>query len=69
MQDSKMQNLKISKKNILKKNLYLARYYEKYLKDYGEGVKPVKLKDSKGNYAKSALVLVYLARNHPHTKA
>lgn len=33
------------------------------------GVKPVKLKDSKGNYAKSALVLVYLARNHPHTKA
>ena len=45
----------------------IAKYYEEYLKDYG--VKLVKLKDSKGYYTKDALVLVYLARNYPHTQA
>lgn len=45
----------------------ITEYYEKYLKDYG--VKSIKLKDSKGNYTKDALVLVYLAQNYPNTKA
>lgn len=45
----------------------ITEYYEKYLKGYG--VKSIKLKDSKGNYTKDALVLVYLAQNYPDTKA
>jgi len=44
----------------------LRRYYKKYLKQHG--VKLPKLTDSKGNYTKDALVLVYLAQNYPNTK-
>ncbi|MGI0439526.1 hypothetical protein ACRE1S_03225 [Helicobacter himalayensis] len=67
MQDSKMQSHKISEEEILKTFNLITQYYEKYLKSCG--VKSIKLKDSKGNYTKDALVLVYLAQNYPNTKA
>lgn len=44
----------------------ICNYYEKYLKQHG--VKLPKLKNTKGNYTKDALVLVYLARDYPETK-
>ncbi len=45
----------------------ITTHYDKYLQKFG--VKPVNLKDSRGNYTKDALVLVYLAQGYPNTKA
>lgn len=44
----------------------MQKFIKKYLKDLQ--VKPMKLKDSKGNYTKDALVLIYLAKDYPNTK-
>lgn len=49
-----MQDSKISEEEVQKTFKLITQYYEKYLKDYG--VKSIKLKDSKGNYTKDALV-------------
>lgn len=57
----------MNEQEILETFKIITKYYEECLKDYG--VKSIKLKDSKGNYTKDALVLVYLARNYPNTKA
>ncbi|WP_288644591.1 hypothetical protein, partial [uncultured Helicobacter sp.] len=45
----------------------ISENYEKYLKDLG--VKQVNLKDKSGSFTKDALVLVYLAKDYPNTKA
>lgn len=45
----------------------IAKHYKMCLQKFG--VKPINLKDSKGNYTKDALVLLYLARSYPDTKA
>ncbi|MCX2682959.1 hypothetical protein OQH60_03665 [Campylobacter sp. MIT 21-1685] len=60
-----MQNL--SEQEILQTFNLITQYYEKYLKDYG--IKPTKLKNTNGQYTKDALVLAYLARNYPNTRA
>lgn len=57
----------MNEREILETFEMITKYYEEYLKDCG--VKSIKLKDSKGNYTKDTLVLVYLARNYPNTKA
>ncbi|MDE5602767.1 MAG: hypothetical protein K2I71_02455, partial [Helicobacter sp.] len=57
----------MNEQEILETFTIITQYYEEHLKDYG--VKSIKLKDSKGNYTKDALVLVYLAQNYPNTKA
>ncbi|MDE7176132.1 MAG: hypothetical protein K2N75_08875 [Helicobacter sp.] len=61
------QDFKMNEQEVLETFKIITKYYEECLKDYG--VKSIKLKDSKGNYTKDALVLVYLARNYPNTKA
>lgn len=50
------------------KNIYeiIKSYFNKYLKK--EGVRLPKLKNSKGQYTKNALVLIYLAQGYPNTK-
>ncbi|MCX7908219.1 MAG: hypothetical protein N2560_01695 [Ignavibacteria bacterium] len=50
------------------KNIYdlISQYYEQYLKS--KGVTLPKLFNSKGKFTKNSLVLVYLARNYPHTR-
>ncbi len=61
-----LDSLILNKKSI--KSIYkmLCEFYEKYLKSYG--VKLPKLYDSKGNFTKDALVLVYLAYDYPKTR-
>jgi len=44
----------------------ISDYYKKFLEKYG--VKLPKLTDTKSNYTKDALVLVYLAQDYPDTK-
>ncbi len=44
----------------------ISDYHQKYLKQHG--VKLPKLYDSKRNYTKGALVLIYLANDYPNTK-
>ncbi|TLD86202.1 hypothetical protein [Helicobacter sp. MIT 05-5294] len=56
----------MNQEEIFKTFELIVEYHEKYLKGYG--VKSIKLKDSKGNYTKDALVLVYLAQNYPNTR-
>lgn len=50
------------------KRLYniLATYHSQYLQSYG--VKLPALRDSRGDYIREALVLVYLAQDYPNTK-
>lgn len=45
----------------------IQKHYQKHLKSYL--VKPINLQDKNGNFTKDALVLCYLARDYPHTKA
>ena len=45
----------------------IYEYHNKYLKQHG--VKLPKLTDTKGNYTKDALVLVYLSQDYPKTKS
>lgn len=44
----------------------ICGYHDKYLKQYG--VKLPSLADTRGNFTKDALVLVYLAQGYPNTK-
>lgn len=44
----------------------IQRYYKNHLES--QGVKPVLLRDQRGNYTKDALVLVYLAQGYPNTR-
>ncbi|MGQ9705722.1 MAG: hypothetical protein ACUVWP_01790 [bacterium] len=44
---------------------FISKYYKRYLKKYG--VKLPELRNSKGDYTKDALVLVYLSQNYPNT--
>lgn len=44
----------------------IEQQHKKYLKK--QGVSLPKLKNNKGLYTKSALILVYLSQNYPHTK-
>lgn len=45
----------------------LVEYHSRYLQEHG--VKLPALRDSRGNYIRDALVLVYLAQDYPHTKS
>ena len=54
-------------KEILEIYALISENYQKYLKNLG--VKQIHLKDKSGKYTKDALVLVYLAKDYPHTKA
>ena len=44
----------------------IVQYHKKYLKKYG--VQLPKLKNSKGDYTKDALTLIYLSKSYPNTK-
>ena len=56
----------LDQKNIEQNYKIICDYHANFLKKYG--VKLPKLKDTKGNFTKDALVLVYLADNYPNTK-
>lgn len=57
----------MSENEILQIYDIIVANYEKYLKQHK--VKFINLRNKEGKYTKDALVLVYLARNYPHTKA
>lgn len=56
----------MNEKQILETFELVSGYYEKYLKNFQ--VKAVNLRDKSGKYTKDALVLVYLAKDYPHTR-
>ena len=59
-------NQKINNISLHKSYNQIKSYHQKYLKKYG--VKLPKLKNSRGDYTKDALVLIYLSQGYPKTK-
>ncbi len=61
-----LDSLILNKKSIESIYKTLCEFYNKYLKSFG--VKLPKLYDSRGNFTKDALVLIYLAYDYPKTR-
>ena len=57
----------MNEKEIVQIYQLITTKYENNLKKFG--VKAINLMDKNRNYTKDALVLIYLARDYPHTKA
>ncbi len=61
-----LDSLILNRRSIESTYKMLSEFHKKYLKSFG--VKLPKLYDSRGNFTRDALVLVYLAYNYPKTR-